>query len=172
MATEPFVGEIALVAFDFAPQGWAFCDGQLLPIAQNTALFALLGTTYGGDGQTTFALPDLRGRVAIHAGQGPALTNHLIGGSGGAEKVAMTVTEMPTHSHLPLSFSGAGSTNNPNGAVLARAPQKIYKSGPTNAPMSQQGLSQTGGSQPHNNMQPFLALRYIIALFGIFPSRN
>jgi microcystin-dependent protein len=169
----PFVGEIALVGFNFAPVGWALCNGQLLAINQNTALFSLLGTMYGGDGVTTFALPDLRGRVPLHMGQGPGLSNRTIGEAAGAESSTLTPAQMPAHTHQAMSTSFNGVTDSPVGNVPARdaAGTPIYGTVP-NAPMHAGAIQSTGGSQPHDNMQPFLAINYIISLVGIYPSRS
>lgn len=162
---EPFLGEIRLFGFTFAPEGWAFCDGQLLPINQNQALFALLGTTYGGNGSTTFALPDLRGRVAIHRS-----VSFPMGLTGGEVTHTLTVDEMPTHTHQALGSISAANTVLPANSVWAVTDNPAYNQS-ANTSMSPVGISSTGGSQPHNNMQPFLALNYCIALQGIFPPR-
>lgn len=179
---EAFIGTIILFAGNFAPRGWAFCQGQLLSINQNQALFSILGTTYGGDGRTTFALPDLRGRVPIGPGQGLGLSNHVLGERAGVESVTLTQTEMPTHSHWLGATTANGTTNKPEGAVLSVAqvevergvPRdgKIYSTESTNVVMSQTAIQTTGGSQPHTNMQPYLGLNYIICLQGIFPPRD
>lgn len=175
MPSEPLLGEIYLSGLNFAPRGYAFCAGQLLSIAQNTALFALLGTNFGGNGQTTFALPDLRGRVPIGAGQGPGLSPRTLGELAGEENHTLISTEMPAHNHLVNAKSDAGDASAPAGAFLANtgALDKEYKNtdGPT-VQMSPQMIGLAGGSQPHNNMQPYLVLNYNIALEGIFPSRN
>jgi microcystin-dependent protein len=171
--SEPFIGQITIFGGNFAPRGWAFCNGQLLSIAQYSAVFALLGTTYGGDGQTTFALPNLQGRVAIGFGNGPGLSPRALGQSGGEENHTLVVTEMPAHQHTfaVAASNEAATANRPGGNILAEG--TIY-SAPTAADATLGGVSaQTvGGSQPHNNMQPYLAVNYIIALEGIFPSRN
>jgi len=170
---EPFIGEIQIFAGNFAPTGWAFCDGQLLPIASNTALFSLLGTTYGGNGQTTFALPDLRGRVPIHPGQGPGLSPRSLGESAGVENVTLATTEMAAHAHTLGASSASGSSDSPAGKVAARSPAAIPQyAAVANANLAATAIGSAGGSQPHNNMQPYLALTYIIALTGIFPSRS
>jgi microcystin-dependent protein len=172
-AQEPFLGEIKLVPYNFAPRGWAFCDGQILSIAQNTALFSLIGTTYGGNGQTTFALPDLRGRVAIEVGQGPGLSNYDLGQVGGEESHTLTQGEMPAHTHVAAADASNGSADTPTGLLPARNPAGIPAYGGTaNAALSALAIAPAGGSQPHNNLQPYLGLHYIIALEGIFPSRN
>jgi microcystin-dependent protein len=166
--SEPFIGSIILFAGNFAPRGWAFCNGQILSIAQNTALFSILGTTYGGNGQTTFALPDLRGRAALSAGQGPGLSNRSLGENGGAEATTLTAAEMPAHTHAQPASNADQSTNRPGGAVPARG--GVYAGEGDGSQLDP--VSATGGSQPHNNMQPYLTLNYIIALEGIYPSRN
>lgn len=170
---EPFIGELMLFAGNFAPRGWAFCDGQLLPISQNTALFSILGTTYGGNGQTTFALPDLRGRAPIHPGQGPGLSYRNLGESSGEENHSLVVPEMPAHNHAARADSGNGSSDTPTGRYPARNPAGVphYSS---NAPvnLAPDAVTVTGGSQPHNNMPPYLGISYCICLEGIFPSRN
>ena len=166
MAT-PFIAQITLFAGNFAPRGWAFCNGQILSIAQNTALFSILGTTYGGNGQTTFALPDLRGRAPIHPGQGPGLSDRSLGETGGEEAHTLTVNELAAHAHQGTVYSGTQSTNKPVGTYPARG--GVYNSGSDAAG----GIGQpTGGNVPHNTMQPYLGLNYIIAVEGIFPSRN
>jgi microcystin-dependent protein len=166
----PFIGEIRLVAFTFAPQGWASCDGQLLPIAQNTALFSLLGTTYGGNGQTTFALPDFRGRVPIHAGQGPGLAAYTQGESAGTEGVTLTTSQIPLHSHQLNASAAEHTSNRPGGRAVARG--GAYDAAPDGATALHSGsIAGVGGSQPHTNLQPYLAVRFIIAMQGIFPSQ-
>jgi len=184
----PFIGGIVLFAGNFAPRGWAFCDGQLLPINSNQALFSILGTTYGGDGRTTFALPDLRGRAAIHAGTGPGLSTRRLGQRSGTETVVLTETQIPSHTHTATTSGGdvsitvgggKGSTADPNGNYLADTGTAIYKSAAGTGSLGGVGKTtvavtntNTGGSQPHNNMQPYLAIHYIIALQGIYPSRS
>lgn len=170
---EPYLGQIAFVAFNFAPKGWADCDGQLLSIAQNTALFSLLGTTYGGNGQTTFALPDMRGRVLIDDGQGPGLSIYSSGQKGGAETHTLTLSEMPVHNHMINAVTAEGNQNIPTAALPANTKvlDKEYSDATPDTQMASNMLSQAGGSQPHNNMQPFLTLKCIIALQGIYPSR-
>ncbi len=173
----PFIGEIRMFGGNFAIIGHAFCNGQLLSIAQNTALFAILGTTYGGDGRTTFALPDLRGRVPIHFGQGPGLSSYALGQKGGNETVTLTTNEIPAHSHPVTATTNANSgpagDTLPNGNFLAEG--NSYNSA-SNAQMNanavQVTLGNAGGSQPHNNIQPYTCINFIIALQGIFPSRN
>jgi microcystin-dependent protein len=172
---DPILGQICLFAFNFTPRGWAACNGQLLSIAQNTALFSLLGTTYGGDGRTTFALPDLRGRVPMHYGQGPGLSNRDMGEAAGTETQTLTIQQMPAHSHvvnIPVT-SEQGTTNQPENSILAPSESSIY-----NAPNSKNGqyggatAANAGGSQPMPIMQPYLVMNYCIATEGIFPSRS
>jgi microcystin-dependent protein len=170
--SEPFLGEIRTFGFNFAPQGWAMCAGQLLPISQNTALFALLGTFYGGDGVTTFALPDLRGRVGINQGNGPGLSPYVLGQRSGSETVTLTNAQMPTHSHGVMANGGTASTARPDGAVPARGSADAYAAAPDGTAMNAGMIASSGGSQPANNLQPYLALNFCIALQGIFPSRN
>lgn len=173
--SEPFIAEIKIFGGNFAPRNFALCDGQLLAIAQNTALFSLLGTTYGGDGRTTFALPDLRGRVPIHPGNGPGLTSRRLGERGGAEDVTLNVNQIPAHNHSANAVTPAGNSNDAAGnywADDAGVSSGTYHTGPANAAMNAGTIGNTGGSQPHPNMQPFLAVNFIIALFGIFPSRS
>lgn len=170
---EPFIGEIMLFAGTFPPVGWAFCDGQLLAIAQNTALFSLIGTTYGGNGQTTFALPDLRGRVPIHPGQGPGLPGFTLGESSGEPAHTLLTTELPAHSHALLADASNGSQSGPGNAFPARDPSgSPAYSAASNTSMAAGAISSVGSSQPHNNMQPFLALNFCICLQGIYPSRS
>lgn len=162
---DPFVAEVRAFAFNFPPKGWAFCNGQLLPISQNTALFSLLGTNFGGDGKSTFGLPDLQGRVAIGSGAG-----YVLGAFGGSETVTLLESELPGHYHRLLASSLAGSTGNPTNNTLARA--TIYANGNTNqVAMAGEALAPAGGGLPHNNMQPTLTLQFCIALQGVFPSR-
>lgn len=170
---DPFIGEVQWFAGNFAPRGWALCDGQLLPIAQNTALFSILGTTYGGDGRTTFALPDVRGRVMIHAGSGPGLTTHRLGERGGTETETLTANQMPSHAHTLRASGGSATAIAPNNNVLASPGRtRMYDSGDANADMDASAITSTGGGQSHNNMQPYNTLNCIIALQGVFPSRN
>jgi microcystin-dependent protein len=168
--TEPFLGELRLFPFNFAPRGWAFCNGQILSIAQNTALFALLGTTYGGNGQTTFALPDLRGRVPISAGQGPGLTSYSLGETGGTETVTLIATQMPAHSHLVNVSNATATSSRPNGNLPAAGGS--YTDPGDGSHFDAATVAPAGGSQPHENRQPYLTLNWCIALEGIFPSRN
>jgi microcystin-dependent protein len=172
---DPFVAEIRLFPFNFAPKGWAWCNGQLLPLSQNTALFSLLGTTYGGDGKSNFALPDLQGNTAMHPGQGPGLSLHDLGETGGVESVTLLESEMPSHTHTVNSNLGSADLTAPSPLnVMAEADGSAYKQTPF-APIvnkSFQTLTPTGGSLPHNNMQPYLTLYFNIALQGVFPPRG
>ncbi len=171
--SEPFIAEIRIFAGNFAPRGWAFCDGQLLPVSQNTALFSLIGTTYGGDGRTTTALPDLQGRTAMHPGRGPGLTSRRLGQRGGVETVTLTEAQMPNHGHNPLRVETdePGEDNDPGPSVRpARA--GVYANDANRQAMASASLTNTGGSQPHNNLQPFLVMNFIIALVGLYPSRG
>jgi microcystin-dependent protein len=171
-AQSVFLGEIDLVPYNFSPKNFAECNGQLLSIAQNTALFSLLGTTYGGDGRTTFALPDLRDRAPIEAGQGPGLSNYNQGQTGGEFTHTLTIPELPMHAHALQADTANGTTNRPQNYLQARNTAGIPKYGGTaNTTMSVGTLGATGGNQPHNNLQPYLGLKYIIALQGIFPPR-
>jgi microcystin-dependent protein len=171
--SNPFLGEIRIFGFNFAPRGWAFCNGQILAIAQNTALFALLGTTYGGNGQTTFALPDLRGRVPNHFGQGPGLSSYDLGEVSGSETVTLTPSTMPAHNHFIACSSDDATTADPSNAFPSAFTSKIYAASPTPGKLMNAAMvTQVGGNQPHNNLQPFLTLNFCIALEGIFPSRN
>ena len=170
----PFLGEVRAFPFNFAPKGWAFCDGQLLSIAQNTALFALLGTQFGGDGKSTFALPNLQGNVPLDFGQGPGLTFYNMGDSGGAPSITLLTSEMPAHGHNAHCNSTAGNKTKPNGSYWAKDAAGILSEYATPADgnqMSPQALAIAGNSQPHNNMQPFLTLNFCIALQGVFPAR-
>ena len=162
---QPYVGEIRMFAGNFAPAGWMFCEGQLLPISEYETLFNLIGTTYGGDGQSTFALPDLRGRLPMHQGSGFTLAEQ-----GGAEEITLTVSQIPAHSHPMLATTGAGNSTNPQGAYLAQPVASIYNQGTNPVNMAPQAITSTGGSQPHTNFQPYLCVDFIISLFGIFPS--
>lgn len=172
-ATDPFLGEIMMWAGNFAPRGWALCNGQLLPISQNTALFSLLGTTYGGNGQTTFALPDLRGRVPIHHGQGPGLSSYSLGQVGGEETHTLTVQEIPAHQHALQGSSANGTSASPAGLLPARNPAGIPAYGSTaDAAFHASAIAPAGGGQPHNVMQPYLTINFVIALQGVYPSQN
>lgn len=169
---QPYVGEIRMFAGNFAPVGWKLCDGQLLAIAENETLFQLIGTTYGGDGQSTFALPDLRSRVPVHMGQGLG-SSYPIGQTGGGETVTLTVNQIPSHGHVANASAGQGTSDLPNGRLWAAPSEpsaKLYASGAPNSSMHPSIVGPVGGSQPHENMPPFLAINFIISLFGIFPS--
>lgn len=172
---EPFIGEIIMFGGNFAPRGWALCEGQLLPIDQNTALFSILGTTFGGDGRTTFALPDLRGRVPVQPGNGAGLTNRVLGQKGGSEEVTLSTNEMPAHNHSVGCQTAVGNQGTPQNHLLAAenvGQADLYSNVAGNATMASGMIVNNGGGQPHNNMQPFLGINFIIALVGIFPSRN
>ena len=171
--SEPFIGEIRANGFNFAPRGWAFCDGQLLPIAQNTALFSLLGTTYGGDGRTTFGLPDLQGRAALHMGQGPGLSNRSLGQKSGAETNTLNVNQLASHNHSfsPPSGSTSGNTDVATNNVFSQAEEDNYLNS-TNTAMAADTTESAGASNAANNMQPYQAVNFCIALVGVFPSRN
>jgi microcystin-dependent protein len=172
---DPFVAEIRIFPFNFAPKGWAWCDGQLLPLSQNTALFSLLGTTYGGNGKSNFALPDLQGRAPMHPGQGPGLSLHDLGETGGSETVSLLESEMPAHSHGLLSVAGFnGTDNSPAGGLFAKGDAGLLPYSPTVTPvaMAAEALAPAGGDQPHDNMQPYLTFYFCIALQGVFPPRT
>lgn len=170
---QPFVGEIRIFAGNFAPAGWQFCDGSLLPISEQETLFNLIGTTYGGDGQNTFAVPDLRGRLPMHTGTN-AGTAFTIGQNGGVEEVTINVPQMPAHSHPMLASTNTGTSSNPQGNVLDQMNGAIlvYKEQAPTVALSAAVISSVGGSQPHSNLQPYLCVNFIISLFGIFPSQT
>ena len=172
-SSQPFIGELMLVGSNFCPVGWAAAAGQIMSIAQNTALFSLLGTQFGGNGQTTFALPDLRGRAPIGAGQGPGLTDRAIGEMAGQETVTLTTDQMPAHTHPAYASTLAGNTANPAAALPARKLRTLlYRGGaPANTIMADDSIGSAGGGQPHDNMPPYLAMTWCIATQGIFPSR-
>lgn len=171
--SEPYIGEIKICSFNFPPKGWALCNGQLLAINQNQALFSILGTTYGGNGQTTFALPDLRGRLPIHFGAGSG-GSYTLGQRGGAETVTINLQTMPAHTHAFRDDSGNAAASRPSGALLATVTNNVslYSNAAPNATLNPQSIAAIGGSQPHTNVQPYLTLNFVIALVGIFPSRN
>jgi microcystin-dependent protein len=172
--SSPFVGEIRMFGGNFPPAGWAFCDGSLLSIAENETLFNLIGTTFGGDGQSTFALPDLRGRIPIHQGTGAGLSTHIMGEISGMETVTLTVQQIPAHGHVFSGSTASAAELSPAGAVVA-SPTNIdlYRPGATiDQALAPNAISVSGGSQPHDNMQPFLCVSFIISLFGIFPSQT
>lgn len=169
---DPFVAEIRAFAFNFAPRGWAYCNGQLLPLSQNTALFSLLGTTYGGNGMSNFALPDLQRRAAMHPGQGPGLSLHDLGESGGQETVSLLESQIPSHVHGLQAVGGLASSFDPApGKYLARAEKAAY-SADQSTEMGVEALTPAGGSQPHNNMQPYQVANFCIALQGVYPPRT
>ncbi|RAZ91307.1 phage tail protein [Mesorhizobium hawassense] len=165
---QPYVGEVRIFAGNFAPAGWMFCEGQLLPISENETLFQLIGTTYGGDGESTFALPDLRGRLPMHQGN-----SFVLAETGGVEDVTLTVSQIPAHSHPFLASLNNALGNSPAGSVVGQVgATQIYRESPAGSAMSLQSCSSTGGSQPHTNFQPYLCVNFIISLFGIFPSQT
>jgi microcystin-dependent protein len=166
----PYVGEIRLFGGNFAPAGWAFCDGSLLAISENDTLFNLIGTTYGGDGQSTFALPDLRGRAPLHMGQGPGLSNYTIGQMGGAETVVLTVNQIPGHTHTPTAQTAAGSQTSPANGVWAASTLNQFTANAPSQAMNPGAIGPAGGSQPHDNRMPYLAINFIISLFGVYPT--
>ena len=173
--SDPFVAEIRIYPFNFAPKGWAWCDGQLLPLSQNTALFSLLGTTYGGNGKSNFALPDLQGRAPMHPGQGPGLSLYDLGETGGAETVSLTESQIPGHSHNLSAIPGAAVSRSPAGAGWSgdrRSPVLAYSSAAADSTMAGDAIGESGQSVPHNNMQPYLTFYFCIALQGIFPPRT
>jgi microcystin-dependent protein len=171
---DPFVAEIRIFPFNFAPKGWAWCDGQLMPLSQNTALFSLLGTTYGGNGKSNFALPDLQGRAPMHPGQGPGLSLHDLGETGGSQTVTLLESEIPAHPHTLMSNAAAANRTNP----VANAPARVAGAAPyapaaaATASMAPSALAPAGGDQPHNNLQPYLTFYFCIALQGVFPPRS
>jgi microcystin-dependent protein len=171
--SEPFIGEIKMVGFNFAPRGYAQCNGQILSIAQNTALFSLLGTTYGGNGQTTFALPDLRSRIPVHVGQGPGLSDYSLGQASGTETVTLSAGQLAPHGHTVNASTTATSKNPANNVPAVTGAGSSYAATPTPGTTMNAGMVTGGGSgQPHNNLQPYLCVNFVIALEGIFPSRN
>ena len=174
--TDPFLAEIRMFGGNFAPYGWALCNGQLMAISQNTALFSLLGTTYGGDGRVTFGLPNLMGTAPMQQGQGPGLSQRWLGETGGEQTVTLTSAEMPVHTHLPNAYDGGGDATTPADGVWAsalngRVPATMFSDAAPDQVMNAQATTATGGSQPHNNMPPYLCVSFIIALQGIYPQR-
>jgi microcystin-dependent protein len=169
--SEPYIGEIRMFGGNFAPAGWAFCNGQLMPISENDALFTLLGTMYGGDGQETFGLPDLQGRIPLHFGQGPGISqNYQMGEKAGVESVTLTVNQLPSHNHALIASSDPANATGPGGNVLANPVNTFpYFPAAGGLQLNAQTLAPQGGSQPHDNMMPFLVVSFIISLFGIFP---
>jgi len=170
--SEPFVGEIRMFAGNFAPRGWAYCDGQLLAVSQNDALFSLFGTIYGGDGRTTFGLPDLRGRIPVHAGSGPGLSNRRLGEKQGTEKETLTTNQLPAHTHQFQASQGSATTRDPVGNASAGAAADVYVDNFSPFQLDNTEISSIGGSQSHANLMPYLCVHYIVALIGIYPSRQ
>lgn len=170
--SSPYVGEIRMFGGNFAPAGWAFCNGALMPISENDTLFNLIGTTYGGDGQETFALPDLRGRLPIHMGTGSSLSTRVIGESGGVEAVTLTQNQIPNHSHAMLASNDIPTLSTPANNMPGQAAAKLYRGGNPTVQLDVQAVQGSGGSQPHTNIQPYLCVNFIISLFGIFPSQT
>jgi microcystin-dependent protein len=168
---DPFVAEIRIFPFNFAPRGWAWCDGQLLPLSQNTALFSLLGTTYGGNGKSNFALPDLQGRAPMHPGQGPGLSLHDLGETGGSETVTLLESEIPSHSHGMRVSTDDGNSRNPGPNSYIGAGNNLFAAPQNLQMMAPESLAPAGGDQPHNNLQPYLTFYFCIALQGVFPAR-
>jgi microcystin-dependent protein len=170
---DPFVAEIRIFPFNFAPKGWAFCDGQILPLSQNTALFSLLGTTYGGDGKSNFALPNMQGNAPMHPGQGPGLSLHDLGETGGSDTVSLLESEIPSHSHAWTASAADAQTGSPVGQLFASGVGiGMYATPGGLTPLSDNALAPAGGDQPHNNMQPYLTLNFCIALQGVYPPRT
>lgn len=170
--SEPFLAEVRMVGFNFAPRGWAFCDGQILPINQNQSLYSLLGTTYGGDGRTSFALPDLRGRTPIHVGRSNGGSEHQLGQKSGEETHTLSANEMPQHTHTLRGTNTGNGTASPANNVFANAGTDLYNSADSLVDMNAGVVTNVGGGQAHENVQPYLALNFCIALRGLFPSRN
>ncbi len=171
--SSPYVGEIRMFAGNFAPVGWAFCTGQTLAISEYDTLFNLIGTTYGGDGENTFALPDLRGRLPIHQGQGPGLNTRIIGELSGVETVTLTTNQIPSHTHPYMAVTDPANSSNPTGNLLARSARDIYTSDlSAYSAMHPQSIGSVGGGQPHDNMMPYLAISFIISLYGIYPTQS
>ena len=173
--SQPYIGEIRMFGGSFAPAGWAFCSGQLMPISQNDALFTLIGTTYGGDGQSTFALPDLQSRVPVHAGQGAGLQNYQLAETGGVESVTLTTTQIPVHTHAAVCSTSFGQQPQPQGAYFAQPTTGTAFTGAAQQPqvnLNNGTVQIVGGSQPHDNMIPYLVVNFILSLFGIFPSQT
>ena len=172
--SEPFIAEIRIFAGNFAPRGWAFCNGQLLPISQNTALFSLIGTIYGGDGRTTTALPNMQGRAPMHPGRGPGLTARRLGERGGTTEVTLTEAQMPNHNHAIMASTSPASTGVPDSttAIARSVGANIYSPDAPDSGFAEASLPAAGGSQAHNNLQPYLGINFIIALVGTYPSRS
>lgn len=171
--SDPYVGEIRMFGGNFAPAGWAFCDGQILPISENETLFQLIGTTYGGDGESTFALPNLQSRVPIHMGQGGGLSNRIIGEAGGAESVTLTTQQIPIHGHAAIGAAVTADQTSLSGALPANSVTLTpYLNTAPDAPFGAGAIGPSGGSQPHTNLQPYLCINFIISLFGLFPTQT
>jgi microcystin-dependent protein len=171
--SSPYIGEIRMFGGSFPPNGWVFCDGQLMPISENDALFTLIGTTYGGDGEETFGIPDLRGRVPLHAGTGPSGVTYQLGEMAGVESVTLSTQQIPIHNHAFLASTENGSAVPPTGGVLGSlASASVFKTGTPTVSANANALTPAGGSQPHENMHPFLCVSFIMSLFGIFPTQN
>jgi len=171
--SDPFIGEIRMFAGNFAPRGWAFCDGQLLAVSQNDALFSLFGTVYGGDGRTTFGLPELRGRIPIHAGSGPGLTTRRLGAKGGAETVTLTTNQLAGHSHTLRASGDIAGSASPQDSLLAKSTNiDLYSGDSPDVSLASSSIGNVGGSQDHANLMPYLCVHFIVSLFGIYPSRN
>jgi microcystin-dependent protein len=168
---QPFVGEIRMVGFNFAPAGWAFCNGALIPISENDTLFNLIGTTYGGDGQNTFALPNLQSRIPVHAGQSPGTSNRVLGEMAGTETVTLATNQIPAHNHPAQATTGSGNQATPQNGIWAASAQGAYSTSAPSLAMKANLMSSSGGSQPHDNMMPFLTINFIISLYGIYPSQ-
>src|SRR4051794_2370064 len=170
---DPFVAEIRIFPFNFAPKGWAFCDAQILPLSQNTALFSLLGTTYGGDGKSNFALPNMQGNAPMHPGQGPGLSLHDLGEVGGSDTVSLLQSEIPSHSHAVNASAADGTVGSPNGQLVASGVGvNMYTTTLNSTTLNPNAVAPAGGDQPHNNLQPYLTLNFNIALQGVFPPRG
>lgn len=170
--SEPYIGEIRMVAFNFPPAGWALCDGQLIAISQNDALFTLIGTAYGGDGQETFALPNLQSRLPMHAGTGPGLTNKVLAEAAGVEEVTLSTQQIPVHTHALLATTTAGDSATPQGNMSGQTFSNTYANLPPFQVMNAGVVQPVGGSQPHENMHPFLVISFIISLYGVFPQQT
>jgi microcystin-dependent protein len=169
---QPFIGEIRMFAGTFNPAGWEFCNGQLVPISENETLFTLIGTIYGGDGESTFALPNLQSRVPVHQGQGPGLNNYTLGEMAGVEAVTLATAQTPVHTHAFVASTAGGNDNNPGNDVIADGPALAFIEANPNAALAPGSVAPVGGSQPHENRMPVLAINYIISMFGIFPNRS
>jgi microcystin-dependent protein len=170
--SNPFLGELRLFGGNFAPRGWALCSGQLMPIAQNDALYSLIGTTYGGDGQVTFGLPDLRGRRPVSQGQGPGLSSYQVGQAGGVEAVTLSPAQLPIHTHQVMAVAATASAGSPAANAWAAWPDNQYTTGSPSAQLAAASTAVAGGNQPHDNLSPYLVVNFIIALEGVYPSRN